>query len=44
MRSAIRPTWRLPATSWAEPGRTRVITISVMARRKRTRGGAVAAW
>ena len=28
---------RLPATSCAEPGRSRVITISVMARRKRTR-------
>ena len=37
MRSAIRPTRRLPATSCAEPGRTRVITISAMARRKRTR-------
>ena len=27
----------LPATSWAEPGRARVITMSAMARRKRTR-------
>ena len=36
MRRAIRPTFRLPATSWADPGRKSVITISVMARRKRT--------
>ena len=37
MRRAIRPTLRLPATSWAEPGRSRVISMSVMARRNRTR-------
>src|SRR6476469_9817358 len=36
-RSAIRPILRLPATSCAEPGRTRVITMSAMARRNRTR-------
>ena len=37
IRSAIRPTRRLPASSWADPGATSVITISDMARRKRTR-------
>ena len=37
VRSAIRPTRRLPATSWADPGRTRVISIRVTARRNRTR-------
>ncbi len=37
IRVAIRPMRRLPATSWAEPGMTRVITIRVTARRNRTR-------
>src|SRR6478735_3126469 len=37
IRSAIRPTLRLPATSCAEPGRTRVISIRATARRNRTR-------
>ena len=40
-RSAIRPTCRLPAASWAEPGRTSVISSSVTARRNRTRDAAV---
>ena len=33
IRMATRPTWRLPAASWAEPGTTRVIVISISARR-----------
>ena len=37
IRIAIRPTRRLPATSCADPGSTRVISISVTARRNRTR-------
>ena len=36
-RSAIRPIFRLPATSWAEPGATSVIAINASARRNRTR-------
>ena len=35
--NAIRPTFRLPASSWAEPGTRSVITISETARRNRTR-------
>src|SRR6478752_7887007 len=37
IRSAILPTLRLPATSCAEPGSTRVISIRATARRNRTR-------
>ncbi len=36
-RIAIRPCACCPATIWAEPGSTRVISISVTARRKRIR-------
>ena len=37
IRRAIRPTRLLPATSWAEPGSSSVISIRVTARRNRTR-------
>ena len=43
IRSAIRPTRRLPAASWAEPGTTSVIAISASARRNRTRAARSAA-
>ena len=33
IRMATWPTCRLPAASWAEPGTTRVIVISISARR-----------
>ena len=33
IRSATWPTCRLPAASWAEPGTTSVIVISISARR-----------
>ncbi len=37
VRKATSPSRRLPASSWADPGTTRVITISDRARRNRTR-------
>ncbi len=37
VRIASRPSRRLPATIWADPGTSRVMNIREMARRKRTR-------